>query len=421
MKKVGLYAGSFDPFTVGHLAIVCKALGSYDEIIIGVGINPDKKGMFNIAERDMLAKNTINDLIESYDNRHVNGKEFTDYEVNAIEKIKINPNVIKTIHYDDLTIDAAIRNGATSLIRGERDAGDTVEEMRLESMNNALAKVRGVDISTNRIKVPKEGLTYVSSSSCKNLCACGEYIAAENFVSPSVHHELMKKYLYEEFKKLGKHFNVNKKSIDAHFNKLINHYSKGRYYHNLTHIAYSLNQINIYEKSGKNIPNIEAMKVAMFYHDIVNASEKDDEIQSAKMAALFMKNADKKDQVIVEKCILATNHREDKEKIKMMSTEEKIISDIDLIIFSDTDNFGTYAQNVRKEYSRFDDATYAKGRVAVLQKFLNKNNIYKTEHFMKFERKAKDNIHRERGHWLGVLQDKNTKVKFPPKRRERNE
>ncbi|MDR1693884.1 MAG: adenylyltransferase/cytidyltransferase family protein [Lactobacillaceae bacterium] len=408
MKKIGFYAGSFDPFTVGHLAIVCKALGSYDEVIVGVGVNPAKRGMFNIEERAKLARQTIDDLVEGCDNRHINGRTFLDYEVAAIEKIKKNPDIIKTTSYDDLTIDCAIRNNATALIRGERHAGDTVEETQLENMNNALAEVRGVDIKTDRIMVPKTDLAYVSSSACKGLCDCGEYIAAQKFVAPAVHHELMKKYLYGEFQQIGKHFKLDDGEIDIHFNKLVKHYSQNRSHHNLSHIAYGLNQINIYKKSGRKIPNIIALKTAMFFHDTINTGDKFDEERSAKMAAAFMHKADKKDLNIVRKCIMATKHTDNK-TTEDMSLEEKIIADIDLAVLGDNRNFGTYSQNIRKEYSHFDDGKYAAGRTAVLNKFLSKDKIFQTDYFARFERKAKDNLKKERGHWLGVTQDMQSK------------
>lgn len=415
MRKIGLYAGSFDPFTLGHLAIVCKALGSYDEIIIGAGINEHKKYLFDDEQqRAELINKTFTDFIDSYNNRHLNGKLFEDFEIIAIQKIKANPNIVKTTSYNDLTIDCAIRNNATSLIRGERNSGDTVEETQLENMNKALAEVRGIDIKTDRIPVPKSGLEYVSSSACKSLCSFGEYIAAEKFVSPSVHNEMMKKkyymekplYLYKEFQKLGNHFGVNESEVDIHFNKLVKHYSQDRHYHNLTHIAYTLNQINNYKKSGRDVPNIEALKIAVFFHDIINDGKEDDEAKSAKMATDFMHNADKKNKDIVYNCIMTTKHN-NKNSQKMI-LEEEIIADADLAILGDYNNFGIFSQSVRKEYARFANKDYAKGRTAVLNKFSNSEKIYQTEYFSRFETKAKDNIKKETDYWLGVSRDLQT-------------
>ena len=51
MKKIAVFPGSFDPFTVGHEGIVKRALGIFDEIIISVGANPLKKSYFSLDTR----------------------------------------------------------------------------------------------------------------------------------------------------------------------------------------------------------------------------------------------------------------------------------------------------------------------------------------------------------------------------------
>ena len=61
MKK-GLFPGSFDPFTKGHEAIVLKAINLFDEIIIGIGENLDKKYMFSSKERFDFVSKTLKTL-----------------------------------------------------------------------------------------------------------------------------------------------------------------------------------------------------------------------------------------------------------------------------------------------------------------------------------------------------------------------
>ena len=48
--RVGFYAGSFDPFTIGHLEVLKKASEIFDKLIVGIGFNPDKKRRFNEQE-----------------------------------------------------------------------------------------------------------------------------------------------------------------------------------------------------------------------------------------------------------------------------------------------------------------------------------------------------------------------------------
>ena len=62
MKK-GLFPGSFDPFTKGHEAIVLKAINLFDEIIIGIGINSNKKYLFDTEKRIIHIKELFKKLI----------------------------------------------------------------------------------------------------------------------------------------------------------------------------------------------------------------------------------------------------------------------------------------------------------------------------------------------------------------------
>ena len=51
MKRTALFPGSFDPFTAGHLNILKRALTMFDEVVVAVGINQDKRGFFTIDQR----------------------------------------------------------------------------------------------------------------------------------------------------------------------------------------------------------------------------------------------------------------------------------------------------------------------------------------------------------------------------------
>jgi len=53
-KRIGVYAGSFDPFTNGHLDIALRAANLVDELIIAIGVNPAKKGFFTVEERKSI-------------------------------------------------------------------------------------------------------------------------------------------------------------------------------------------------------------------------------------------------------------------------------------------------------------------------------------------------------------------------------
>ena len=95
MRKIGVFPGSFDPFTKGHEVIVNKGIDLFDEIVIGIGVNSAKNYMYNIDNRIKH----ISSLFES------------------------NPN-IKVEAFRSLTVDFCKEIGANTIIRGLRDAKD---------------------------------------------------------------------------------------------------------------------------------------------------------------------------------------------------------------------------------------------------------------------------------------------------------
>jgi pantetheine-phosphate adenylyltransferase len=110
MKKVAVFPGSFDPFTIGHEAIVRRALKLFDEIIIVVGANPLKKNYYSLETR----KKIISTVFE-------------------------NEPRIRVDHYEGLTVDYCKKNGAAFLLRGLRTAADFEFERAIGQVNKSLA------------------------------------------------------------------------------------------------------------------------------------------------------------------------------------------------------------------------------------------------------------------------------------------
>lgn len=80
-----IYAGSFDPITNGHLWVIDRAAAIFDQLIVAVGDNPDKKYSFSLEERLILLKNTL----QGYKNieiGHFNGEFLVNYAQNANAK-----------------------------------------------------------------------------------------------------------------------------------------------------------------------------------------------------------------------------------------------------------------------------------------------------------------------------------------------
>ncbi len=93
--RIALFAGSFDPFTIGHQSIVDRGLEIFDRIIIGIGTNAEKKGWLPVSERR-----------------------------SAIERLYATDSRVEVIEFNCLTTEAAHRVGARFLLRGVRSVID---------------------------------------------------------------------------------------------------------------------------------------------------------------------------------------------------------------------------------------------------------------------------------------------------------
>ena len=130
MGMVGFYAGSFDPFTNGHLAIVKKAAKCFEKVIIGIG--------YNIEKKERIDKNKMKEAIE---------------EVIKEE----NLNNVEVVLYNGLTSDMARKCNSDILIRGLRNGTDYEYEENISAINEKMA---GIDTCYFRAG----DLGYISSS-----------------------------------------------------------------------------------------------------------------------------------------------------------------------------------------------------------------------------------------------------------------
>ena len=130
MGMIGFYAGSFDPFTNGHLQIVKKASKCFDKVIVGIGYNPEKK--------ERIDKNKMEEAII---------KAITDEELNNVE----------VVLYNGLTVDKAKELNADILIRGLRNGTDYEYEENISEINEKVA-----DLDTCYFRAGDLG--YLSSS-----------------------------------------------------------------------------------------------------------------------------------------------------------------------------------------------------------------------------------------------------------------
>ena len=115
MPRIALYPGSFDPVTNGHLDVVQNAVGLCDRLIVAIGVHSGKKPLFSIDERLDMARAVFGPVAKAA------GCAFD------------------CTTYDNLTVTAAQKAGATIMIRGLRDGTDLDYEMQLAGMNAAMA------------------------------------------------------------------------------------------------------------------------------------------------------------------------------------------------------------------------------------------------------------------------------------------
>ncbi|MBS9463201.1 pantetheine-phosphate adenylyltransferase [Flagellimonas sp. HMM57] len=124
-----IFPGSFDPLTLGHSDIIKRGITLFDELIISIGINADKKYMFSLEERTQFIK----------------------------EAFKDEPK-IKVVTYEGLTVDFCKKVNADFILRGLRNPADFEFEKAIAHTNRKLSEIETVFLLTS------SGKSYISSS-----------------------------------------------------------------------------------------------------------------------------------------------------------------------------------------------------------------------------------------------------------------
>ena len=157
--KLGIYPGSFDPFTNGHNDILSRSLKIFDKVIIAVVKNSAKNYLFSLEDRVQM----INDLLKDRENISCMGLD------------------------SKLTVDLASELDAQAIIRGLRAVSDFEYEFQIASINRSQnPEIESVFFT------PDEKLTFISSSMVKELASYGGDIS--KFVSPDIEDALLRKF-----------------------------------------------------------------------------------------------------------------------------------------------------------------------------------------------------------------------------------
>ena len=144
-RHIAVYAGSFDPITLGHLDVLRRARRLFDGVVLGIGRNPDKPSLFSMEERQEMAQMLVDEILES--------------EPNGCD--------VRVERYSGLTVDFARKAGAVAILRGIRNITDLAAETQLAITNRQVADIETVFIVTG------EAYAFTSSSLIQQIAALG--------------------------------------------------------------------------------------------------------------------------------------------------------------------------------------------------------------------------------------------------------
>ena len=156
--KIAVFPGQFDPITNGHLDVIRRGVKLFDELIVAVGINPEKKEMFSLAEREGMIR----------------------------ELLKDTPGV-RVERYTGLTVDFVRQSKATAILRGIRDVSDLRNEFQLALANRAIGDVETVFIMTG------DQYALTSSSLIRQVVSLGGDVKALGELLPPIVVERLRK------------------------------------------------------------------------------------------------------------------------------------------------------------------------------------------------------------------------------------
>jgi len=147
---IAIYPGTFDPATLGHVDLICRAAKLFDEVIVAIAENPGKAPLFTLEER-----------------------------VSMLEESIVGLGNVRVIGFNNLLMDCAREQNANTILRGLRAVSDFEYEFQLAAMNRHLDP----SIETTFL-TPSESYAFVSSTLIKEVASLGGDVS--EFVSPQV-------------------------------------------------------------------------------------------------------------------------------------------------------------------------------------------------------------------------------------------
>ena len=150
-RKIAVFPGQFDPITLGHLDVIRRGVKLFDELIVAVGVNPEKREFFGVEERVTMIKS----LVKGFDGVSVES-------------------------YSGLTVDFVRSSKATAILRGIRDVSDLRYEFQLAMANRTVGGIETVFIMTG------DQFALTSSSLIRQIVALGGDVRKLSEILPAV-------------------------------------------------------------------------------------------------------------------------------------------------------------------------------------------------------------------------------------------
>lgn len=145
-RHLAIYPGSFDPVTYGHLDVISRGRRLFDELIVGVGLNPGKSPLFSFDERVGMARTLVDEMVR----QHPEGA------------------TVRVMPFSGLTVDFARSLHAAALLRGVRNLSDLQYEIQQAVTNREVAGLETAFV------VAGQSFAYTSSSLIRQITAMSD-------------------------------------------------------------------------------------------------------------------------------------------------------------------------------------------------------------------------------------------------------
>ena len=357
MKRIAVYAGTFDPPTLGHQWMIGQAAELFDAVVVAIGVNPEKKTTFSLESRIAM----LTGMTEAHSNVQV-----TSFE-------------------NQYLMQYAVEVGARFVVRGIRNGGDYEYEKTLRNVNDDLNNT-----VTTVFLMPPRAIAEVSSSIIKGLVGpAGWERVVARYVPQAVLRRLIGSHhtMWRNLAAMG----AQGDEIKFWDEMLASYLDPNRAYHNLYHIA---SMLEIFYQIRHLLQNPVAVEAAIWGHDCdYDTRVSDNEESSGRRMRSLLASLGLSDAfcVRVDDLIVATKHTQ-----VSSDSDTRHLVDLDLMILGVPEQaFDLYEQGIRREYDWVPEELFRQTRAKILESFLARPSIYATPYFQeRYESMARRNLQR---------------------------